>query len=62
MPTPTQQLIEVRLGRDLGGYVKERRQAGDGWRRIADHLHARTGIAVSYESLRRWCPERRDLA
>lgn len=43
-----------KLGRDLGTYVTGLRTAGFSWREIADNLHERTGITVSYEALRGW--------
>lgn len=55
--TSTQQLLQIKLGRDLATYVKVRQAEGLGWRRIADDLHAETGIRVSHESLRSWFTE-----
>lgn len=54
MATVTQQLVEVRLGRDLATYVNGLRSAGLSWREIADDVHQRTGVQVSYEALRSW--------
>jgi hypothetical protein len=52
--TPTQQLIEIRLGRPLAGFVRERLSEGAGWRRIANDVRGRTDISVSHETLRKW--------
>ena len=53
-PTPKQQLLQIRLGRDLSTYIAEARAAGREWRVIADDLTAVTGIKISHESLRQW--------
>jgi hypothetical protein len=52
--TPTQQLLELKLGRELGDFVTKARDHGDSWRTIARDLHLATGLAVSDESLRQW--------
>lgn len=54
MATVTQQLVEIRLGRDLATYVNGLRAAGLSWREIAEDVHQRTGVQVSYEALRSW--------
>lgn len=56
MPRQTikQQLVEMKLGRDLSQYVRIRQAEGLGWRRIADDLKRDTGILVSHEALRSW--------
>ncbi len=58
MPTPTHQLIEVRLGGDLTKFVDDRLNTGMGWRRIAEAVTERTGVTVSHETLRSWFAER----
>lgn len=58
-PTPTHQLIEIRLGRPLEELVQEQLDAGQGWRRIADIVQERTNVTVSYEALRSWFPKQR---
>lgn len=59
MPNGThlQQLLEAKLGRDLGQYVRIRQAEGLGWRRIADDLKRDTGLSVSHEALRSWFAE-----
>lgn len=52
--TATAQLIEHKLGRSLAKYVEARQLEGFGWRRIAQQVHADTGVIVSHESLRSW--------
>ncbi len=51
--SPRFELIQVRLGRDLTQYVRERRPDA-GWRTIAADLRTITGVEVSYETLRAW--------
>lgn len=53
VPTPLQQLATLRLGRDLGEFVAERRPERT-WKQIANDLQAVTDISVSHESLRLW--------
>ena len=52
--TPLAQLAEHKLGRSLTKYVKALQADGLGWRRIAQELHAETGVLISHESLRTW--------
>lgn len=52
--TPKRELLQLRLGRDLGAYVAAARAEGRDWRTIATDLSAVTGVAVSHESLRVW--------
>lgn len=52
--TPLAQLVEHKLGRNLAKWVAARQKAGIGWRRIAQELHAETGVLISHESLRTW--------
>jgi hypothetical protein len=55
--TPYQQLIEIRLGGDLAGYITRGRAAGTSWRRMAADIEQRTGLKVSRETLRGWVDE-----
>lgn len=52
--TPTQVLIETRLGQPLDLLVHRMLTDGAGWRRIADEVRHRTGIPISHETLRGW--------
>jgi hypothetical protein len=51
-PTPSQLLLEERLGEPLGPYVLKLRADERTWRWIARHLADKTGHAVSAEWLR----------
>lgn len=62
MPTPTQQLIEVRLGRPLDQFVHEQLAQNLGWRRIAEDIRRRTDITISHETLRGWFKVTRSAA
>lgn len=59
--TDRYQLVEASLGEDLEAWVAERRRPDirppAAWRDIASELSDRTGITVSYETLRVWFPE-----
>jgi hypothetical protein len=48
------ELTELRLGRDLKGYVQAARNDGLSWRRIADELNKLTSTDVTWETLRVW--------
>ena len=52
--TPTQKLIELRIGGDLPGFISRARSEGQSWRQIAADLTKRTGLTVSYETVRTW--------
>jgi hypothetical protein len=55
--TPRSQLyrlIDERLHGGLVDYVAEQRNAMKSWRWMAADLHERTGITVSYQTLRAW--------
>lgn len=52
--TPTQLLMETRLGEPLGPYVLNLRADERTWRYIARHLADKTGHRVSPEALRLW--------
>lgn len=52
-PSATYLLIEERLGEPLAQYVSARRP-GTAWRRIAMEIYSRTGVDVTYETLRTW--------
>lgn len=53
-PTPSQLLMEERLGEPLEAYVLKLRADERTWRYIARHLAEKTGHSVSPESLRQW--------
>jgi len=57
--TPTQQLIEIRLGQPFAVWLAAARAQDPqiGLRRIRDLLHDRTGMRVSHETIRAWCAE-----
>ena len=58
MPTPTQQLIELKLGDEsLEQFVRSRRATKTAWRHIARDVHEATGVDVTLESLRSWFPD-----
>lgn len=52
--TPTQQLVELRLGGDLPGFLARARENKRSWRAIAGDITERTGLPVSYEAVRMW--------
>jgi hypothetical protein len=52
--TPTQLLMETRLGEPLAPYVLKLRADERTWRYIAKHLAEKTGHAVTPEALRLW--------
>lgn len=54
--TPTQRLASIILGRDVAGYIAEKRKANRTWRLIARDLYDDTNgqIDVTYETLRLW--------
>lgn len=56
VPTPTQRLADLLLGRPLREYVDEKRAAGLSWRRISQALAADTegSVDVTHETLRSW--------
>ncbi len=56
-PTPTFQLLQIRMGRDLAAWVEAQREAGQSWRAIATAATAITGLAVSHETFRAWFTE-----
>ena len=55
--TPTQQLLDVKLGGNLEAFVRERRAAAASWDSIATDLVIETGTRVTGESLRMWFTE-----
>lgn len=55
--TATHQLADLKLGKPLAEYVKEKREAGVSWRRITLDLRDDIDLDVTYESLRAWFPE-----
>lgn len=52
--TPTQALLEVRLGGSLADYISGLRSEGLSWRAAAEQLHERTGIQVTGAALCLW--------
>jgi hypothetical protein len=56
MPTPTERLAGILLGRPVVEWIDEERAAGHGYRVIARHLYERTSgqVDVSHETLRVW--------
>ncbi|SHT84818.1 Uncharacterised protein [Mycobacteroides abscessus subsp. bolletii] len=58
MPSPTRELIEIQLGatkrKSLTGLVRQYRQAGHGWRKIAAVVSRESGIPVSHTTIARW--------
>lgn len=58
MASPTRELIEIQLGstkrKSLTGLVRQYRQAGHGWRKIADVVSRESGIPVSHTTIARW--------
>lgn len=58
MSSRTRELIEIRLGatkrKSLTGLVRQGRQAGHGWRKIADVISRESGIPVSHTTIARW--------
>lgn len=52
--TPAAQLLEAKLGRNLHLYLAGLIAQHLGWRRIAEQVHADTGVRVSHETLRTW--------
>lgn len=57
--SPTQQLVDIKLGGGLDEFVTTRRAAGLSWRLVARELWIRTGIDITYETLRSWYPQDR---
>ena len=62
-PTPLQQLVEVKLGESLAGFLAERRKVviverpTNSWADIAAEIEHRTGVKVTRETLRGWGAE-----
>lgn len=56
-PTPTFQLLQIRMGRDLAAWVEAQRAAGESWRAIAASATSITGVPVSHETFRAWFTE-----
>ncbi len=53
-PTDRYTLIQLRLGRDLAGYITQARRDQRSYRRIAADLRTITGMPVTYEAVRQW--------
>ncbi len=64
LPTPTQRLADVLLGRSVADYVAERRDAGRSWRLVARDLYKATNgaVDVTHETLRGWYARRQSDA
>ena len=50
----TYQLIEERLDGTLADYIRDRRPPQATWRQLAADIQEKTGVNVSYETLRTW--------
>jgi len=53
-PSATYRLADHLLHGQLEAYVRERREAGKSWRRIALNLRDEVGVDVAHETLRNW--------
>jgi hypothetical protein len=49
-----EELAKARLGRDLAGFVGDRRAVGFAWRTIAGEVTSLLHVDVSHEALRQW--------
>jgi hypothetical protein len=58
--TVKQQLVQDRLGENLGQWLQRRRTEGTRWRDIERALLERTRIEVTEVTLRAWYPDIRD--
>lgn len=54
MPTPKQMLLEHLYDGPLRSDVTALLNAGASWREVAERVTTRTGVSISYESLRQW--------
>lgn len=54
----TYQLIEARLDGTLADYIRDRRPPQATWRQLAADIEEKTGVDVSYETLRSWFADR----
>jgi hypothetical protein len=54
MPTPKQMLLELKYDGDLAHDINAWLAGGQSWRQIARTVSERTGLTVTYESLRSW--------
>ena len=54
MASIKQTLIEERLGRDLGEYVRELREDGASWSFIAARIERHTNVTVTDQTLINW--------
>lgn len=54
--TTTQRLASLLLGQPVDQWVRDRREAGDSWRRIAMQLHEITDgqVSLTGEAIRLW--------
>jgi hypothetical protein len=61
--TEVQALVQSALGEDLKIFIGKRRAQEVSWRRISEEIHLRSNgrVSVSYESIRCWFPELRDV-
>lgn len=59
--TVKHRLLDELLGGSLREYVQVRRSARDSWQRISFDLSQEVGLYVSFESLRSWFPEYRNV-
>lgn len=49
--------VETLLGQPLVALVVARRSEGASWRGIAREITDKTGVNVTHETLRSWCPD-----
>ena len=54
VPTPTRELLDVKLAGRLDRLVRLRRAEGLSWERVARFVSDESGVDTSGESLRRW--------
>jgi transposase-like protein len=55
--TPSQQLVEYKIGVPLADYLRDLTERGMSNRSIAAEILARTGVRVSHETVRTWLAE-----
>ena len=58
--TTLAELVETRLGAPLIPWLRQTRSELGSWDATATELHARTGVLVSRETVRRWADQARN--